>query len=144
MARDLIAEIRAADQRLKLNSAEIERAVAATGSRLSEVDGIGPVIAGRLLGRIRRASRFPTAAAFASYPGVAPVEVASADHARHRLPGGGDRQLNLAFHLVALTQVRMTGSAGRAYYDTKIAAARPTTKRCAASNDAWPTTSGDP
>ena len=124
LARDLIAEIRAADQRLKLISGEIEQAVAVTGSRLSEVDGIGPVIAGRLLGRVRQASRFPTAAAFASYAGVAPVEVASADRSRHRLPRGGDRQLNFTLHLVALTQVRMPGSAGRAYYDTKIAAGK--------------------
>ena len=124
LARDLIAEIRAADQRLKHLTAEIEQTVAATGSRLSEVDGIGPVITAQLLGRTRGASRFPTAAAFASYAGVAPVEVASADHARHRLPRGGDRQLNHAFHMIALTQIRMPSSAGRAYYDTKIAAGK--------------------
>lgn len=124
LARDLVAEIRGADQRLKTVTAEIAATVAATGSRLTEVDGIGPVVAGRLLGRTRRASRFPTASAFASYAGVAPVEVASADRARHRLPRGGDRQLNLALHIVALTQVRMRGSNGRAYYDTKIAAGK--------------------
>jgi hypothetical protein len=50
--------------------------------------------------------------------------VASADRSRHRLPRGGDRQLNLALHIVALTQVRMRGSAGRGYYDTKIAAGK--------------------
>ena len=97
LARDLVTEIRAADQRLKTLTAEITATVAASGSRLTEVDGIGP---------------------------VAPVEVASADRARHRLPRGGDRQLNLALHIVALTQVRMRGSAGRAYYDTKIAAGK--------------------
>ena len=121
LARDLIVEIRAADQRLKQLTSQIEQTVAATGTRLREVDGIGPVIAAQLLGRTRRASRFPTAATFASYAGVAPVEVASADHARHRLPRGGDRQLNHAFHMVALTQIRRPDSAGRAYYDTKIA-----------------------
>jgi transposase len=124
LARDLVTEIRAADQRIKTLTAEIAAMVAALGSRLIEVDGIGPVVAGRLLGRTRRASRFPTASAFASYAGVAPVEVASADRARHRLPRGGDRQLNLALHIVALTQVRMRGSAGRGYYDTKIAAGK--------------------
>jgi transposase len=115
LARDLVSEIRAADQRLKTLTAEIAATVAASGSRLTEVAGIGPVVAGRLLRRTRRASRFPTASAFASYAGVAPVEVASADRARHRLPRGGDRQLNLALHIVALTQVRMRGSAGRGY-----------------------------
>jgi len=124
LARDLVAEIRDADQRLNTLTSQIGAVVADTGSRLTGVDGVGPVVAGRLLGRVRGASRFPSAAAFASYCGVAPVEVASADRARHRLPRGGDRQLNLALHIVALTQVRMRGSAGRAYYDTKIAAGK--------------------
>lgn len=124
LARDLVAEIRDTDQRLKTLTRQIASVVAETGSRLTDVDGVGPVIAGRLLGRVRRASRFSSAAAFANYAGVAPVQVASADRSRHRLPRGGDRQLNLALHIVALTQVRMRGSAGRAYYDTKIAAGK--------------------
>jgi hypothetical protein len=78
-------------------------------------------VATRLLGRTGRASRFPSSSAFASYAGVAPIEVASADRARHRLPRGGDRQLNLALHIAALTQIRMRASAGRAYYHRKIA-----------------------
>ena len=69
-------------------------------------------------------SRFPTAAAFARYAGVAPVEVSSADRVRHRLPRGGDRQLSHALHIIAVNQIRMRGSAGRAYYDTKIAAGK--------------------
>ena len=124
LARDLISEIRQADQRLKVLTTQIAETVTATGSHLVEVDGVGPVIAGRLLARTRGVSRFATAATFANYAGVAPVEVSSADRVRHRLPRGGDRQLNLALHIVALTQTRMPGSAGRAYYDTKIAAGK--------------------
>ena len=121
----------------------MSKTLAEHGSRLLEVDGIGPVVAARLLGRTGRASRFPTSSAFANYAGVAPVEVASADRARHRLPRGGDRQLNLALHIAALTQVRMRDSLGRAYYDRKIARARPATRPCAASSAASPTTSGE-
>jgi transposase len=124
LARDLVAEIRDADRRLKLLTAQIAQTVAATGSRLMEVDGVGPVVSGRLLARTHRMSRFATAAAFASYAGVAPVEVSSADRLRHRLSRGGDRQLNLALHIVAVNQIRMPSSAGRAYYDTKIAAGK--------------------
>jgi transposase len=87
---------------------------------LPEVDGVGPVVAARLLGRTGQASRFPSSSVFANYAGVAPVEVASGGRARHRLPRGGDRQLNDALHVVALTQVRMRASAGRSYYDRKI------------------------
>jgi len=71
---------------------------------------------------------FPDLVGFASYGGVAPIEVASADHSRHRLPRGGDR--NLSLHLAALTRVRMPNSIGRAYYGKKIAAGRTTTRPC--------------
>ena len=124
LARDLVTEIRDTDQRLKTLTAQIADTLDAHGTRLRDVAGIGPVIAGRLLGRTRRAGRFRSASAFASYAGVAPIEVASGDHARHRLPRGGDRQLNLALHIVALTQVRMRESTGRAYYDTNVAAGK--------------------
>jgi transposase len=124
LARDLVAEIRDADQRRKTLTAQIADTLDAHGTRLRDVAGVGPVIAGRLLGRTRRAGRFRSASAFASYAGVAPIEVASGDHARHRLPRGGDRQLNLALHIVALTQVRMRESTGRAYYDTKVVAGK--------------------
>jgi transposase len=39
--------------------------------------GVGPVPAAWLVGRVGRASRFATAAAFANYTGAAPVEIAS-------------------------------------------------------------------
>ncbi len=91
------------------------------GSRLREVDGIGSVTAVRLIGRTGPASRYATPDAFATYAGVAPIEVASGERTRHRLSRGGDRQLNSAVHLIAVTQVRMRDSLGRRYFDTKIA-----------------------
>jgi transposase len=94
--------------------------VAETGTSLTGIDGVGPVLAGRFLARTRNPGRFPSRAAFACYADAATVEVASAGHGRHRLPRDGDRQLNLALHLVAVTQARMRNSAGRAYYDKKI------------------------
>ena len=72
LARDLVAEIRDTDQRLKTLTAQIADTLDAHGTRLRDVAGIGPVIAGRLLGRTRRAGRFRSASAFASYAGVAP------------------------------------------------------------------------
>jgi transposase len=124
LCRDLVSEIRDVDKALKDLTGRIEAALSEHGTRLPEVDGIGPVIAAKLIGRTRGATRFATGSAFANYAGVAPVEVASADRARHRLPRGGDRQLNYALHLMALTQVRMRGSKGRAYYDIKTTAGK--------------------
>ena len=112
IARDLVAEIRALDARLTEVAKRMTVTLAEHGSRLPEVAGIGPVVAARIVGRVGDATRFPTAAAFASYAGVAPIEVASGNQSRHRLSRSGDRQLNCALHIVAVTQVRMPASKG--------------------------------
>ena len=121
VAKDLVTEIRTLDTQLKANAQAIAQLVAATGSTLTEVVGVGPIMAGRLISRTGRASRFPTAAAFANYAGAAPVEIASAEKSRHRLSRHGDRQLNSALHTIAITQIRMSGSRGHRYYKRKIA-----------------------
>ncbi|MXP24172.1 IS110 family transposase [Gordonia sp. HNM0687] len=121
LCRDLIADIGRLDDRLTDNGKQMTRALDEHGTSLRGVDGIGPVSAARLIGRTGRASRFATAAAFANYNGTAPVQVASADSNRHRLSRYGDRQLNSALHTIAMVQIRMPASAGRAYYDKKVA-----------------------
>ena len=65
--------------------------------------------------------RFPNEAAFANYTGTAPVEIASADKQRHRLSRSGDRMLNSAIHIVAVTQARTPSSDGYAYHQRKMA-----------------------
>ncbi|MFE5708183.1 IS110 family transposase [Rhodococcus koreensis] len=124
LCRDLIADIRRLDGQLAENEKQMARVLDEHGTRLREVDGIGAVTAARLIGRTGRASRFPTAAAYANYNGSAPVQIASADTDRHRLSRYGDRQLNSALYTVAVVQIRMPASAGRAYYDKKIAEGR--------------------
>ena len=120
----------------------LQDTVTALGSRLPETVGVGPVIAGRLLGRTGRAARLPTAAHLASYTGAAPLEVASGEHARHRLSRAGDRQLNHALHLIAPVQVRSPACPGYHYFRRKLAEARPAAKPCVASSAGSPTTSG--
>jgi transposase len=121
IATDLISQIRSVDSLLKSNARQISELVAASGSTLTSTVGIGAITAGRLIGRTGRAARFPSSASFANYAGAAPVEVASADKARHRLSRSGDRQLNAALHTVAITQIRTPGSRGHTYYNAKLA-----------------------
>jgi transposase len=132
VAGDLLAEIRSLDTRMKSTAKAIAELVETSGSTLTATVGIGAIIAGRLIGRTGNPSRFPTSPAYANYVGAAPVEVASADKARHRLSRTGDRQLNSALHTVALTQIRMSGSRGNIYYKTKIAEGKTPreAKRC--------------
>ena len=65
-----------------------------------------------------RDSRF--AADFAAYNGTAPVEVSSGNRTVYRLSLRGNRRLNHAVHMAAVTQISHRGSEGRAYYDKKI------------------------
>ena len=57
---------------------------------------------------------------FASYNGTAPIEVSSGNRKIFRLSRRGNRRLNHAVHMAAVTQVRFRHSEGRAYYDRKI------------------------
>jgi transposase len=120
VAKDLVTEIRSLDTQLKANARVIGELVNTTGSTLTQTVGVGPIMAGRLISRTGRASRFASSAAFANYAGAAPVEIASADKSRHRLSRHGDRQLNSALHTIAITQIRMASSSGHQYYKTKL------------------------
>ncbi|MFC8015767.1 IS110 family RNA-guided transposase [Streptomyces cinereoruber] len=132
IAWDLVAEIRRLDKQLTDNVACMQTLVEASGSTLMATPGIGPVMAARLIGRTGRAGRFPTPAAFANYTGAAPVEIASADKARHRLSRSGDRQLNSVLHTIAVVQIRMPTSPGHVYYQRKLSEGKTTkeARRC--------------
>ena len=121
IAWDLVREIRALDERLAAAAERMTTALEEHGSSLGDVDGIGPVLGVRLIGRTGPAARFRSSDAFASYAGVAPIEVSSGERITHRLSRSGDRQLNSALHLVAVTQVRMRSSSGRQFFDRKLA-----------------------
>jgi len=120
LAWDLVRDIRGLDAQLVTIAEQMTAALENYETTLCEVDGVGPVLAARLIGRTGIPSRFLTSDAFASYAGVAPIEVSSGERITHRLSRSGDRKLNSALHLVAVTQVRMPNSAGRRYFDRKI------------------------
>jgi transposase len=48
------------------------------------------------------------------------VEVSSGDRKTHRLNLRGNRRINHAIHMAAITQIRNRHSVGRAYYDRKV------------------------
>jgi transposase len=121
LAADLIAEVRRLDARITATGEQITTAVRASGTTLTELFGIGGLLAGKILARVGSIHRFGSAAAFASYTGTAPIAVSSGDVVRHRLSRAGDRQLNYALHVMAITQIRRD-TAGRAYYRRKRAA----------------------
>ncbi len=92
----------------------------ASGTTLTEIFGVGPILAGRIIGTVGNVVRFPTKAHFASYSGTAPVEASSGEVVRHRLSLAGNRKLNYALHMVAICPARSDAQGG-AYYREKIA-----------------------
>lgn len=82
--------------------------------------GAGPIIAARFLAEVVDIERYPTRDAFASANGTAPLAASSGRTVRHRLNRGGNRRLNYALYIMAITQAR-ADTEGRAYYDGKRA-----------------------
>ena len=106
LARDLLAEIRRLDRDLAALGARITTSVAASGTTVTDVFGVGPVVAAYLIGHSGDIARFPTAGHYARYNGTAPIQASSGPTKRHRLNPRGNRQLNHALHIAAVTQVR--------------------------------------
>jgi len=123
LAVDLIDDVAVFDRKIKAVDARIEEAVAASGTHLTNIVGVGPVTAATILGEVGDIARFATADHFASYTGTAPLEASSGEVVRHRLSRAGNRRLNSALHVVALSNKRHE-SRGKAYYERKLAAGK--------------------
>ncbi|MEV6487231.1 transposase [Actinoplanes sp. NPDC051633] len=111
-------------QRSKQADKELKGLVAATGTTLMDLHGIGPSGAARLLVEVGTITRFPDRGHFASWNGTAPIDASSGDQARHRLSRAGTRQINRVLHIMATVQLR-NPTEGRAYVDRKKAAGKP-------------------
>ena len=94
--------------------------IVASATTVTDVYGIGPLMAAIIIGRVGDIRRFPTAGHFAHHNGTAPIEASSGPKKRHRLNPRGDRQLNHAIHMAAVTQISHD-TPGRVYYARKQA-----------------------
>ncbi len=127
IANELIADIATLDTTLALSKKRITTAVTASGTSLCDIYGVGPIGAAQIIGYVGDITRFETKARFAAYNGTAPVEASSGGRTRHRLNQRGNRKLNHAIHIAAVTQFR-NQSEGRIFYDRKISEGKPTKK----------------
>ena len=119
-ARTHLADIRRYDRDIKTNKVLISKAVAVSGTTVTDVYGVGPIVAAFLIGYTNNIGRFASADHYAAYNGTAPVEYSSGGKKRHRLSMRGNRMLNHAIHMAAVTQIRFD-TPGRVYYDKKQA-----------------------
>ena len=135
IGRDLILRIRELTIAIDALGREIQVRIAVLAPSLLALVGCGELSAAKLVGETGGIDRFRSRAAFAAHNGTAPVPVWSGNIVRHRLNRGGNRQLNLALHRIAITQLRI-GGPGRDYVahrmvagDTKTEAIRALRRR---------------
>jgi transposase len=120
VALELVASIRTSSRQADLLQRELHSLIMSYRPALLAEQGLGVLTAATLIGRTAGAERFPTDAHFARQAGVAPVPVSSGRKDRHRLDRGGDRQLNRALHVIAVTRARIDPQT-RAYLERKRA-----------------------
>jgi transposase len=120
LASEVLRDVRTLDGKIADLGGRIEAEIEASGTTLTGIFGIGPVLAARIIGMVGEVGRFPTKSPFASYSGTAPVEASSGEVVRHRLSLAGNRHLNYALHMVATCQAR-SDARGGTYYRKKIA-----------------------
>jgi len=115
-ALQLSNEIDTAERRLDTITAELVPELRA------EV-GVGPVCAAQLVVSAGDPERMRSEASFAALAGTSPVQASSGLTIRHRLNRGGDRQLNRALHVIALSRIRYHEQTA-AYYQRLLTAGK--------------------
>ncbi len=121
LAEELVDDLRRVDHQLAESKKRLEQVVAASGTTTVDIFGVGPIVAATVVGLTRDIARFPTRDRFAAFNGTAPIEASSGGRKVWRLSRRGNRTLNHAIHMAAVTQLRFGHSPGRAYYDRKMA-----------------------
>jgi transposase len=115
IALEFLDEVRRVDLALVELHGRIDQAVKVAGTSVTDVHGVGQIVACYVIGFSGDVRRFPTAGHYARYTATAPIEASSGPKVRHRLNPNGNRQLNHALHIAALGQISHD-TPGRAYY----------------------------
>jgi transposase len=118
ICRELLARISQITRRERELQAEIGGLVRAYCPQLLELPGCGELTAAKLIAEIAGAERFSSDARLARHSGCAPLPASSGSSRRHRLSRRGNRELNCAFHRIAVTQARIDPAA-RSYLERK-------------------------
>src|SRR5262245_29530996 len=121
MACELVEDLRRVDGQLAAMHRRIRDAIEASKTTLTELFGVGPVIACLVIGYTGDLGRFANNDRYAAYNGTAPVEFSSGGRIVHRLSRRANRTLNYAIHMAAVSQIRHPHSEGRAFYERKLA-----------------------
>ena len=106
LVRRRLARLREIDAEQTEIKDSLELLVDRAATSLEDSVGVSTIVAARLLGEIGDITRFRSADAFAASNGTAPIPASSGRTDRHRFNRGGNRRLNRALYVIALTQSR--------------------------------------
>ena len=106
IAREQLAQIRRLTRQANQLERQLVELVNAHRPRLLTETGCGALSAAILIGHTAGAQRFRSDACFARQAGAAPIKCSSGQRDHHRLDRGGDRQLNHALHIIAITRAQ--------------------------------------
>jgi len=111
IARELVGRLVELTESVKRLQRRIDGLMRELAPSLLSLPGCAALSAAKLVAETADVSRFRSSAAFAMHNGTAPIPVWSGNQERHRLNRGGNRQLNVALHRIAITQMRLGGAA---------------------------------
>jgi transposase len=104
--RRLAHAVRAGRHALGANRTQLQTIVDEMAPGLTQRRGIGAVTAAQAIVSFSHLGRCRNDAAFAALSGTSPLPASSGRTVRHRLNRGGDRALNSAIHMIAITRMR--------------------------------------
>jgi transposase len=106
IAREQVARLRALTRQVDQLEAELLELVKAHRPELLAEFGCGTMAAAILIGHTAGVKRFRKHSSFGLQTGTAPIPCSSGQRTQHRLNRGGDRQLNHALHIIAVTRAQ--------------------------------------
>jgi len=125
ICREHLARLRDLTRRIDALKHELAPMVRRHAPALLTMPGCGTIVAARIVAEVANIDRFRTEAQLALYAGVAPLDASSGKQQRHRLNRTGNRQLNHALHIIAITQARIHAPA-RTYLERRRADGKST------------------
>jgi transposase len=128
LAREQVTRCRELTVQINNLERELRGLVRRLAPTLLAVPGCGVIGAAMILGETAGAHRFRSRDAYARFTGTAPIPVWSGNTSgKVRLNRGGNRSINCALHMIAVTQARGVGPGG-AYVEKLIARGKTRTE----------------
>jgi transposase len=106
IAREQVAQLRSLNRQANRLQAELLELVKAHRPKLLAELGCGALTAAILIGHTAGVDQYRKPSSFGLQTGTAPIPCSSGKRTQHRLNRGGDRQLNHALHIIAVTRAQ--------------------------------------